>query len=161
VTRRLAATDGPEFRRITLERMRSSPEGTFGGSLSELTVRTPSEWDDLVAEHAAAPLPTTFVLERGPSFVGCATVSIAGDGLPALSGIYVASDLRGAGLGRSLVQTALEWAHTHAPDRPVQLWVAPGNENAIGLYRSLGFEPTGRVWESTAAGWLEMQLAIS
>lgn len=161
VARRLAATDGPEFRRITVERMRRSPDGTFGGSLSEITGRTSTQWDDLVAEHAIGPLPTTFVLERGSSFLGCATVGIAGDELPALSGVYVAPDLRGAGLGRSLVRLALDWARTYAPGRAVQLWVAPGNDAAIGLYQSLGFEATGRVWESDSAGWLEMLRPIS
>jgi ribosomal protein S18 acetylase RimI-like enzyme len=136
--------------------MRHSPPGTFGGSLAEVLDRTPTQWDELVSEHATGPLPTTFVLESELGFVGCATVAVAGDGLPALSGIYIGPQLRGTGLGRALVVTALEWARRHAPGQPVQLWVAPGNDAAIALYESLGFRASGRTWESGTAGWFEM-----
>ncbi|MCB9746610.1 MAG: GNAT family N-acetyltransferase [Alphaproteobacteria bacterium] len=57
--------------------------------------------------------------------------------------IYVAAASRGQGVGRALMQTALEWA-THNPVlTKIGLNVFAHNERAVGLYRSLGFKVEG------------------
>ena len=49
---------------------------------------------------------------------------------------------RGAGLGRALMEAAIDWARRAGMAR-LSLGVFPSNEAAIGLYRSLGFVEEG------------------
>lgn len=58
--------------------------------------------------------------------------------------IAVRDGHRGLGIGRALLQDALDWA-TASPDvHKVGLAVFADNERAIRLYRALGFEDEGR-----------------
>ena len=50
---------------------------------------------------------------------------------------------RGRGVGRSLLTAGLDWAARQGAE-VVHLEVADGNDAALGLYRSLGFEEWGR-----------------
>jgi RimJ/RimL family protein N-acetyltransferase len=154
--RRIRPTDASEIRRLTIERLQLSPEGTFGASLNDVLARREDYWREFAIEHSRGALPATFVLDQCGSLVGCATLSDTAEGPAALSGVYVGATLRRTGLGRALVQACLDWAREQATDRPVQLWVAPTNTTAIALYRDLGFEPTGTFWASESAGWIEM-----
>lgn len=56
--------------------------------------------------------------------------------------IIVAKEHRGAGLGRALMVTAIDWARAVGLTR-LTLGVFPGNAAAVGLYRSLGFVEEG------------------
>lgn len=57
---------------------------------------------------------------------------------------------RGIGLGRALLRWGVQWLETHTTT-PVTLLVDGENENALGLYRSEGFEVsrTRRIWGRT------------
>jgi len=57
-------------------------------------------------------------------------------------GMGVASQMRGAGLGRRLATAAIDGAWAIGLER-VELDVFASNERAIGLYRSLGFGEEG------------------
>jgi ribosomal protein S18 acetylase RimI-like enzyme len=57
--------------------------------------------------------------------------------------LYLAPAARGRGLGRLLVEFALARA-AELGVRTLHLEVEPGNESATRLYRSAGFEETGR-----------------
>jgi len=48
---------------------------------------------------------------------------------------------RGAGIGRALVASAVEWFHAHGIER-VMLWTASSNTQAQQLFRDIGFTPT-------------------
>ena len=63
------------------------------------------------------------------------------DGLGGIYGLGVLSEKRGRGLGRAIL-TAGVLRLKAAGARDVMLQVATGNENALGLYRSCGFETT-------------------
>ncbi len=63
-------------------------------------------------------------------------------GTPLVAELGVAKDRRGKGLGRSLLQTAMNRLATRDETR-LALYVTLGNDPAIGLYRSMGFEPVG------------------
>lgn len=56
--------------------------------------------------------------------------------------IIVSNRSRGQGLGRALMQTAIEWARAVGVAK-LALSVFTSNERAIALYRSLGFEEEG------------------
>ncbi len=53
--------------------------------------------------------------------------------------IYLASEFRGLGLGRILMETALQWAKRNRSLRKVSLSVFPDNQGAVVLYQKLGF----------------------
>jgi GNAT superfamily N-acetyltransferase len=61
-----------------------------------------------------------------------------------LVSMWVERGERRGGLGRELVDAVTAWARDRGA-RAVNLWVTNGNEPAIALYRSCGFEPTGDV----------------
>ncbi len=58
-------------------------------------------------------------------------------------GIAVKGGFRGAGLGKKMMQDALEWARNEGLVK-INLEVFSSNINAIELYRKLGFEEEGR-----------------
>ena len=57
--------------------------------------------------------------------------------------VAVFPESRGAGVGRKLVESLLDWAREQN-GLFVTLEVRPSNQAALGLYRSLGFQPVGR-----------------
>ncbi|OBV39869.1 GNAT family N-acetyltransferase [Janthinobacterium psychrotolerans] len=74
-----------------------------------------------------------------------------------LWGVYVAPQARGHGLGRQLVQAAVEHAGTIAELATVRLAVAHDNAAALTLYLSCGFVLDGA---APQAAMLQMQLAL-
>jgi GNAT superfamily N-acetyltransferase len=56
--------------------------------------------------------------------------------------LYVRADQRGAGLGRQLAITTMEWAKESGYNR-MKLDTLARLQSAVGLYRSLGFVETG------------------
>lgn len=58
--------------------------------------------------------------------------------------IAVAAGERGRGIGRRLMEVALDWARSVGVEKVV-LSVYPHNEAAIALYRSFGFVEEGRL----------------
>ena len=59
-------------------------------------------------------------------------------------GMYVVPVQRGQGLARALLDRAIEHARARGGVLALQLTVTDGNAEAIGLYRSVGFEAFGR-----------------
>lgn len=57
-------------------------------------------------------------------------------------GLMVAIDARRQGVGRALLQAAVDWAR-EADVRKLELHVFPWNEGAIRLYEAFGFEREG------------------
>ena len=58
--------------------------------------------------------------------------------------IFMRSDCRGQGAGRTLMEAALQWAREHAVITKIGLSVFEDNERAVQLYRSMGFQVEGR-----------------
>ena len=56
----------------------------------------------------------------------------------------VNKDWRHRGVGTALLQSAIEWAHSHPVIEKLGLAVFSSNTRAIGLYRKLGFVEEGR-----------------
>ena len=59
-----------------------------------------------------------------------------------ISGLMVADDARRQGVGRALLEAAVEWARG-AGVRKLELHVFPWNEPAMRLYEKFGFEREG------------------
>jgi GNAT superfamily N-acetyltransferase len=56
--------------------------------------------------------------------------------------IYVAPWAQAQGVGRALMDAALDWLREHARE-PIALWVIVGNETGTGFYEHLGFRRDG------------------
>jgi RimJ/RimL family protein N-acetyltransferase len=64
-------------------------------------------------------------------------------------GMFVAQAHRGKGVGKALMQGALDWAAQQPQIEKIILDVFTHNEPAIGLYRRFGFEAEGRLVRHT------------
>ncbi len=56
-----------------------------------------------------------------------------------IEAIYVVKELEGKGMGKKLLQKALDWLGT---ERDIQLKVVAYNSHAIGFYKKFGFQET-------------------
>lgn len=92
------------------------------------------------------PHAAVFVAEaEDGSLVG--RLSVARDTHPASAhvadlGLMVAKEARGGGVGRALLEAAVEWAQATGV-RKLELHVFPWNEPAMRLYEKFGFEREG------------------
>jgi RimJ/RimL family protein N-acetyltransferase len=92
------------------------------------------------------PHAAVFVAEREDgTLVG--RLSVGRDPHPASThvadvGLMVAQDARRQGVGRALMEAAVEWAG-QAGVRKLELHVFPWNEAALALYEAFGFEREG------------------
>ncbi len=78
------------------------------------------------------------VAEQEDEVVGCLNVKLAA-GRGSIYGFVVAADRRGQGIGRDVLRRACLDLRHHGAGQ-VDLEVATDNDNALGLYQSLGFE---------------------
>jgi RimJ/RimL family protein N-acetyltransferase len=116
-----------------------------GWMLSTETWRSASDerrYLKAVRAHADAAV---FVAVDGDEVV--ARLSVARDPHPASAhvadlGLMVAASHRRRGIGRALLEAAVDWART-AGVRKLELHVFPWNEPAIALYESYGFVREG------------------
>jgi RimJ/RimL family protein N-acetyltransferase len=92
------------------------------------------------------PNAAVFVAERSDRVL-IGRLSLARDTHPASAhvadlGLMVAKDARRAGVGRALLEAAVDWARASGV-RKLELHVFPWNEPAIRLYERFGFEREG------------------
>jgi len=80
----------------------------------------------------------------------CATLIVTGGGLARLAhvgylGMGVLRRYWAAGIGRAILEAAVDWARDHEVIRKLSLQVFENNHRAVKLYRSLGFREEGRL----------------
>jgi ribosomal protein S18 acetylase RimI-like enzyme len=78
-----------------------------------------------------------WVAENGTDIVGMCHAR-KDEEIRHIQALYVLPQYQGQGIGKRLMQAALEWLGT---DQPVTLNVAAYNSNAIAFYKLLGFVP--------------------
>jgi ribosomal protein S18 acetylase RimI-like enzyme len=135
VIRRIDASDWERLRDVRLRALATDPQA-FLETLDHARKLPDVHW-----RERATPTETsaTFVEERDGSFVAMVTVFVADDPATAyLVGMWVAPELRGAGIAVQLVEQVLGWAREHRRGRVV-LSVEPGNDRAARLYEKCGF----------------------
>ncbi|UFX48325.1 GNAT family N-acetyltransferase [Bradyrhizobium sp. 41S5] len=137
--RRLLPADAALYRDIRLEALRFSPEA-FGSAYETESVH-PGEWfaDRLTSGAVILGAFRDGELAGIVGFVAAEGPKRQHKG--ALVSMYVRQASRRGGVGRLLVESALEFAVQSV--ELVQLAVVKGNEPAVRLYRSMGFVEYG------------------
>ena len=80
-----------------------------------------------------------WIIESDDSIVGCIAIVDAGDNLAQLRWLLLTEEVRGKGLGKKLMDIALDFCHEQGFDG-VFLWTVDLLEAAAGLYKSYGFK---------------------
>jgi len=135
--------DAEQLTRLA-EAVSSEPEGWL--------ISTRGEWRSVGEERRYLkairryPHAAVVVAERDDKAI-VGRLSVARDPHPASAhvadiGLMVAQDARRQGVGRALLEAAVEWARG-AGVRKLELHVFPWNEAAIALYEKFGFEREG------------------
>jgi len=141
--RRLTPDDAARFQELRLQGLRESPTA-FSSSFEEECDRPLEVVAGRITPDAGRAVLGAF---EGDALVGQIGVGIDGGRKLAhkriIWGMYVAPDHRGRGIGRRLVQQALEFAATIPGVRQVTLGVNAANTAARRLYESAGFEAYG------------------
>jgi ribosomal protein S18 acetylase RimI-like enzyme len=145
--RRVRETEWRRLRGVRLRALADAPYA-FATTHAEAASQPDSFWRGMLADPA-------WIAEDGDRWVGLVRVRPEGAAAHLIS-MWVDPAARRRGVGRSLVQTVVDWAREQG-FASVRLWVAGGNAGAEALYRSLGFVPTGErqpfppdpsVWET-------------
>jgi mycothiol synthase len=108
------------------------------------------EWRELFLGHAGYDADHQVVAWREEVPVGVAICRVYGEDTGWVAQLGVAPEARGTGLGRSLLLEATHRLATTDGVDVVGLAVVARNEQALGLYRSVGFEVT-REWVTCSA----------
>ncbi|MEW6243319.1 MAG: GNAT family N-acetyltransferase [Bacillota bacterium] len=116
-------------------------EGISAKELGEWARQTEDEFLSLLADGKALVL----CKENSGQLAGFITVRLTGEKPYTLfvRSLAVSRNFRGRGWGRQLTEAALDWA-AHNGAGSSTLWVERFNQEAICLYRSLGFRPSGK-----------------
>lgn len=129
------------YRSIRLEALREAPNA-FAMSYEESAARGDAKWLDRLKEARPDQLP--LAVFEGDRAVGLCWVLFA-DPDPAtahLIQMWVALDVRGFGLSRSMLLASIEWARENNVERMV-LGVTQGGIPARRFYESMGFRAEG------------------
>ena len=141
VVRRLVAADAPAYRALMLDGYAREPEA-FTAAVSEREALPLAFWE---ARLAPGDTPAEIVLGAVVDGRLAGALGLAFEQRPklrhkaSLFGMYVAHDARRRGLGRLLVEAALEAACRREGVVQVQLTVTEGNPAPQGLYAACGF----------------------
>lgn len=92
------------------------------------------------------------VAERGSDVLGSLVLIGPQNGVFKLSGFYVDAGARGQGIGRSLLQWAID-AATSAGGRTIELETWSHMNAAVHLYQSLGWRPVAKLDPDSGAEW--------
>jgi ribosomal protein S18 acetylase RimI-like enzyme/ketosteroid isomerase-like protein len=141
--RRIRLGEGDRLRALRLQALSEAP-GAFSSTYASDSARPADFWAEAARAHSHGYGSATFVADAGGEWVGlCGGARSEGPGRTVqLVSMWVAPACRQSGLGRRLVEEALNWAQQGGAAE-VELWVTRGNEAAISLYRKMGFETTG------------------
>lgn len=156
----LIRTIGPEewrnYREVRLRALRESPDA-FSSQWKDGVRISEEEWAARLARvDSGLDLPLAAV--TGDTFNGLLWARIEADdkSRAQLYQMWVAPELRGAGSGKRMIETALAWLKTQGVTR-VMLGVTCGDRPARRLYERMGFVPVGETEPLREGSLLEIQ----
>ncbi len=119
---------------IALHGVVYEPLGGFGLKFEAFVAKTVAEY--FLDNQSRGRI---WLAERDGQLLGCAAIAKRGDRLGQLRWVLVDSSVRGVGLGRRLVETAMDYCAAQNFNR-VYLETTEGLDESMGLYYKLGFE---------------------
>lgn len=141
--RRAESAEWKPYRDLRLEALRSDPLA-FGSTFERETGFTEDQWRDRIARDSPASPSATWVAVDGAERFQGMVVAARVEGVFHLFAMWVAPDLRRRGIGRRLLDAAIEWVGGVAPRNAIVLEVNPRAVAAVRLYESRGFRVTGK-----------------
>ena len=142
--RLLKPEDAEVYWELRLEALKLSPEA-FSSSYEEAMQR--KEPIKQVAERLQEEGAYTFGMFDGEEFLGTVTLvqekALKMQHRGNIYAMYVSAKRRNAGIGKALMQAAIEYAKSIPVIEKLNLTVAANNEKAKNLYTSLGFKTYG------------------
>lgn len=140
----LQPSDAKNYRALMLEAYESAADA-FTSTAEERASEPEAFWVNRIADPTGAS--AAFGAFEGQVLIG--TVAIEFMAKPKirhkalLIGMYVTPSARGSGAGRGLLNAAIEHAREMERLLMLTLTVTEGNEPAVNLYRSAGFQEYG------------------
>jgi ribosomal protein S18 acetylase RimI-like enzyme len=144
VIRRFAPDDWPLYRTLRLAALAESPDA-FGSTFAHESARTDDEWATRLSQGASSAHQLPLLGEVDSEPAGLAWVRLndeAGENAAHVYQMWVAPNHRRRGVGRALLDAAVDWARSVGASALV-LHVTSGNSEAARLYEAAGFAPTG------------------
>ena len=143
--RQLGEADAPAYRDVRLRALRDDPD-QFGTTYEEEIARPLAITEERLRVQVATGDSFTLGAFDG-GLIGVVTI-LRGSGAKArhratVVGMYVASEARGRGVGRALLEEARARAARVEGLEQLHLAVVTTNEAARHLYRAIGFVPYG------------------
>jgi ribosomal protein S18 acetylase RimI-like enzyme len=143
--RELGASDAFAFQEVRLQALQETPTA-FGTSHDEERDRPAEDVRALIAGSEESAFFGAFHQTSLVGIVGVGREQRAKKRHTAfVRSMYVAPGYRGLGIGKQLLNVALQRARGWTGVEQVTLAVTAGNDAAVGLYRALGFEEIGRM----------------
>jgi ribosomal protein S18 acetylase RimI-like enzyme len=140
----LTAADVHAYRSLMLEAYAQAADA-FTSTPQERAAQPQSWWIDRIANPGG--LTAAVGAFDGDALVGAVALEFSAKPKTRhkalLIGMYVAPAARGQGIGRRLMDAALDIARRRGDIAVVTLTVTEGNEAALHLYRAAGFAPFG------------------
>ncbi len=129
------------WRSLRLRAVEESPN-SFRGTLAQESAEADEWWSDLIGRTAEHPRGLLLVAEVESDPAGMLFGRLDEDNeLLDVGAMWVDPEMRRHGIGRALLDAAIEWANAAGAVR-AELWVTQGNEAAERLYASGGFVAT-------------------
>lgn len=127
------------YRELRLRSLADAPDAFYSSFESE-SARTAEDWAARLAAAAVSGKDCPLVAELDGKPAGLVWAKMDGVNLELmhLFQMWVAPECRGSGVGRGLLETALDWAREREM-RFVELDVTLGNSSALRLYERAGF----------------------
>ncbi|WP_316528629.1 GNAT family N-acetyltransferase [Kitasatospora brasiliensis] len=145
--RPLGVADAEPYRAFRLDALRGTP-GAFTSSHDEEAAKPPTATLRRLTEAADGPGALIGAFDGAGTLIGTAGLKVPSRSQErhkgTLYGMAVAPGAAGRGIGRALVREVLRTAERDGRLRQVLLTVSEGNEPALRLYTSCGFEVWGR-----------------